>query len=86
LVVLEGDNKRLRNELSEERALHKFDVDKMRQGKEDEMEELHKRVKKAIANKDENTKILKDKMLAAEKRAEHLEQLLADQRKKILDE
>ena len=51
LVVLEGDNSRLRNELSEERALHKYDVDKMKQGKEDEMDELHKRVKKAIANK-----------------------------------
>jgi len=86
VLVLETDNERLRNELCEERTLHKLDVDKMRQGKENEMEQLHQRVKKAIANKDENTKILKEKMMSAEKRAEHLEQLLADQGKKIPDE
>ena len=42
-MVLEEESKRLRNELSEEKARHKYDVDKMNSTKEEEMEELHKR-------------------------------------------
>jgi len=84
LVILEEESKRLRNELSEEKARHKFDVDKVTGAKEEELEEVHKRVKKAIAKKEETTQLLRNQMLAAEKRADHLEQLLAEQRKKIL--
>ncbi|XP_057311597.1 centrosomal protein of 131 kDa-like [Hydractinia symbiolongicarpus] len=84
LVALEEESKRLRNELSEEKARHRFDVDRITKDKEDEMEEVHKRVKKAISKKEETTQMLRQQMTAAEKRAEHLEQLLAEQRKKLL--
>ena len=43
LVVLEEESKRLRNELSEEKARHKFDVDRVNKDKEEELEEVHKR-------------------------------------------
>ena len=43
LVVLEEESKRLRNELSEAKARHKFDVDKITIAKEEELEEVHKR-------------------------------------------
>ena len=40
---MEEESKRLRNELSEEKARHKFDVDKVTVAKEEELEEVHKR-------------------------------------------
>lgn len=40
---MEEESKRLRNELSEEKARHKFDVDKVTTAKEEELEEVHKR-------------------------------------------
>jgi len=84
LVALEEESKRLRTELSEEKARHRYDVDRVNKDKENELDEVHKRVKQAISKKEETTKLLRQQMLASEKRAEHLEQLLAEQRKKIL--
>ena len=43
LVALEEESKRLRNELSEEKARHKFDVERITNDKEEELEEVHKR-------------------------------------------
>lgn len=43
LVALEEESKRLRTELSEEKARHKFEIDRLTKDKEDEMEEVHKR-------------------------------------------
>ena len=48
LVVLEEESKRLRNELSEEKARHKFDVDRGNKDKEEELEEVHKRYERIL--------------------------------------
>ena len=48
LVVLEEESKRLRNELSEEKARHKFDVDRANKDKEEELEEVHKRYERIL--------------------------------------
>ena len=43
LVATEEDNKRLRNEMSEMKARHRLDIDRITQDKEEEMVEVHKR-------------------------------------------
>ena len=48
LIVLEEESKRLRNELSEEKARHKFDVDRVNKDKEEELEEVHKRYERSL--------------------------------------
>jgi len=42
-VILEEESKRLRGELSEEKARHKFDVERISNSKDEELEEVHKR-------------------------------------------
>ncbi|XP_065660315.1 centrosomal protein of 131 kDa isoform X2 [Hydra vulgaris] len=84
LVATEEESNRLRKELSEEKARRRFEVERITKEKEKEMDELHDRVKKAISKKEETANLLIQQKIAAEKRAEHLEQLLTEQRKKIL--
>ncbi|XP_065066186.1 centrosomal protein of 131 kDa-like isoform X2 [Rhopilema esculentum] len=84
LVTTDEDNKRLRNDISELKARQRLEIDRVVKEKEDEMEEVHKRVKMAISKKEETVQMLRHQMQAAEKRADHLEMLLAEQRKKLM--
>ncbi|XP_073245130.1 centrosomal protein of 131 kDa-like isoform X1 [Porites lutea] len=84
LVTTDEDNKRLKTELSEMKARHRLEIERVTREKEQEMEEVHKRVKQAIAKKEETMKTLREQHQAAMKRAEHLEFLLQEQRKKLL--
>ncbi|PFX32011.1 centrosomal protein of 131 kDa-like [Stylophora pistillata] len=84
LVTTDEDNKRLKTEVSEMKARHRLEIDRVTREKEQEMEEVHKRVRQAIAKKEETMKTLREQHQAAMKRAEHLEFLLQEQRKKLL--
>ncbi|CAB3992815.1 centrosomal of 131 kDa isoform X2 [Paramuricea clavata] len=84
LVTTDEDNKRLKIEMSELRAKHRLEVERINNAKEEEMEEVHKRVKQAISKKEETLKSLRQQKESAEKRADHLEFLLHEQRKKLL--
>ena len=44
LVATEEENKRLKNEMSEMRARHKLELTRIKESKEEEMEEVHKRL------------------------------------------
>ncbi|XP_072044275.1 centrosomal protein of 131 kDa-like [Amphiura filiformis] len=84
LVATEEENKRLKNEMSEMRARHKLELQRIQESKEEEMEEVHKRVKQAIVKKEETVNQLKQQHAAAVKRADHLESLLEQQRKQLI--
>lgn len=84
LVTTEEDNKRLKTDISEMRARHRLEIERITKEKEQEMEEVHKRVKQAISKKEETMKVLREQQQAAMKRADHLEFLLQEQRKKLL--
>ena len=84
LVMTDEENKQLKIEMSELRARHKVELERIRQGKEKEMEEVHGRVKQALAKKEENLTSLRQQYEAALKRADHLEMLLERQRKELL--
>ncbi|XP_033630551.1 centrosomal protein of 131 kDa-like [Asterias rubens] len=84
LVATEEENKRLKNEMSEMRARHKLELSRIKESKDEEMEEVHKRVKQAIVKKEETVSQLKQQHAAAVKRADHLESLLEQQRKQLI--
>ncbi|KAL5019029.1 hypothetical protein ScPMuIL_004751 [Solemya velum] len=91
LVTTEEENKRIKTEMSELRARHRIELDRskeqiedIKKQKEEELEEVHKRVKQAIIKKEEVVTQLKEQYQAALKRADHLEGLLQQQRKKLL--
>ncbi|XP_048575628.1 centrosomal protein of 131 kDa isoform X2 [Nematostella vectensis] len=84
LVTTDEDNKRLKTELSEMRARHRLELERITREKEEEMEQVHTRVKQAISKKEETMKVLREQQQAAMKRADHLEMLLQQQRKKLL--
>nr|XP_005988104.1 PREDICTED: centrosomal protein of 131 kDa isoform X2 [Latimeria chalumnae] len=84
LVATEEENKRLKTEMSEMRARHRLEVERITREKEEELEEVHKRVKTAIVKKEEAVNNLRKQHEAALKRADHLEALLEQQRKQLL--
>uniref|UniRef100_UPI00398EE44B centrosomal protein of 131 kDa isoform X2 n=1 Tax=Pristiophorus japonicus TaxID=55135 RepID=UPI00398EE44B len=84
LVSTEEENKRLKTEMSEVRARHRLEVERITKEKEEELEEVHKRVKIAIVKKEETVNNLRKQYEAALKRADHLEALLEQQRKQLL--
>ena len=84
LVMTDEENKQLKIEMSELRARHKVELERMRLNKEKEMEEVHGRVKQALAKKEENLVSLRQQYETALKRADHLEMLLERQRKELL--
>ncbi|XP_069055852.1 centrosomal protein of 131 kDa isoform X1 [Pleurodeles waltl] len=84
LVLTEEENKRLKTEASEMRARHRMELERISQDKEEELEEVHKRVKTAIVKKEEAVNSLRKQYEAAVKRADHLEALLEQQRKQLL--
>lgn len=91
LVTTDEENKRVKNEMSEMKARHRIELDRckeqmedVRKQKDEEMEEVHKRVKQAIVKKEEVVTQLREQYNAAQKRADHLEGLLQQQRKQLL--
>lgn len=88
----EQESKNVKIELSECKARHKAEledyrkqIERVEKSKEEEMEEVHKRVKAAVEKKEENVRQLKQQYDAALKRADHLEGLLQQQRRQLLD-
>ncbi|XP_048345950.1 centrosomal protein of 131 kDa isoform X8 [Sphaerodactylus townsendi] len=84
LVGTEEENKRLKAEMAELRARQRLELDRVTRDKEEELEEVHKRVKTAIVKKEETVNSLRKQYEAAMKRADHLEALLEQQRKQLL--
>ncbi|XP_060108822.1 centrosomal protein of 131 kDa [Heteronotia binoei] len=84
LVGTEEENKRLKGEIAELRARQRLELDRVTRDKEEELEEVHKRVKTAIVKKEETVNSLRKQYEAAVKRADHLEALLEQQRKQLL--
>ncbi|XP_032653187.1 centrosomal protein of 131 kDa isoform X3 [Chelonoidis abingdonii] len=84
LVGTEEENKRLKAEMSEMRARQLLELDRIARDKDEELEEVHKRVKMAIVKKEEMVNVLRKQYEAAVKRADHLEALLEQQRKQLL--
>ncbi|XP_028976248.2 centrosomal protein of 131 kDa isoform X2 [Esox lucius] len=85
LVVTEDENKRMKMETSEIRARLRLEVERVTREKEDELAEVHQRVKSAILKKEETVASLRKQHEAALKRADHLEALLEQQRKQLLE-
>lgn len=91
IVGTEEENKRLRQDMNEMKARHRHELDSARdhiqrtiQDKDEELEEVHKRVKTAIVKKEETVNVMRDQYQAALKRADHLEGLLEQQRMQML--
>nr|XP_039254153.1 centrosomal protein of 131 kDa-like [Styela clava]XP_039254154.1 centrosomal protein of 131 kDa-like [Styela clava] len=84
LVHTEEENKRMKNEIAQMRARHRLELDRVNQEKEEELAEVHKRVKAAIVKKEESVAQIKQQHESAVKRADHLEGLLEAQRKQLL--
>ncbi len=81
LVTTEDENKRLKNDMSELKAKNRLEIERITRDKEEEMNEVHKRVKQALVKKEEVVAQIRVKYEAAEKRADHLESLLETLRK-----
>ncbi|NXI69690.1 CP131 protein, partial [Anseranas semipalmata] len=84
LVGTEEENKQLKAEMAEMRARQRLELDRVVREKDKELEEVHRRVKTAVARKEENVSSLRKQYEAAVQRADHLEALLEQQRKQLL--
>ncbi|KAM6050347.1 centrosomal protein of 131 kDa isoform 1-T1 [Chlamydotis macqueenii] len=84
LVGMEEENKRLKAEMVEMRARQRLELDRVVREKEKELEEVHRRVKTAVARKEESVSGLRKQYEAAVQRADRLEALLEQQRKQLL--
>ncbi|XP_029943460.1 centrosomal protein of 131 kDa isoform X2 [Salarias fasciatus] len=85
LVTTEEENRRLKVEVSEVRARLRLEAERLTQEKEEELAEVHQRVKSAILKKEEIVCALRKQHQAAVKRADHLEALWEQQRKQLLE-
>uniref|UniRef100_A0AAQ5XG39 Centrosomal protein 131 n=1 Tax=Amphiprion ocellaris TaxID=80972 RepID=A0AAQ5XG39_AMPOC len=85
LVVTEEENRRMKVEVSEVRARLRLEVERITREKEEELAEVHQRVKSAILKKEETVSNLRKQHEAALKRADHLEALWEQQRKQLLE-
>ncbi|XP_075297169.1 centrosomal protein of 131 kDa isoform X3 [Opisthocomus hoazin] len=84
LVGTEEENKQLKAEMAEMRARQRLELDRVVREKDQELEEVHRRVKMAVARKEESVSSLRKQYAAAVQRAERLEALLEQQRKQLL--
>ncbi|NWU58287.1 CP131 protein, partial [Dromas ardeola] len=84
LVGTEEENKRLKAEMVEMRARQRLELDRVVREKDKELEEVHRRVKTAVARKEESVSSLRKQYEAAMQRADRLEALLEQQRKQLL--
>ncbi|XP_029934004.1 centrosomal protein of 131 kDa isoform X1 [Myripristis murdjan] len=85
LVMTEEENRRMKVEVSEVRARLRLEVERVTREKEEELAEVHQRVKSAILKKEETVNNLRKQHEAAVKRADHLEALWEQQRKQLLE-
>ncbi|XP_070783130.1 centrosomal protein of 131 kDa [Enoplosus armatus] len=85
LVMTEEENRRMKVEVSEVRARLRLEVERVTREKEEELAEVHQRVKSAILKKEETVSHLRKQHEAALKRADHLEALWEQQRKQLLE-
>ncbi|XP_039990410.1 centrosomal protein of 131 kDa isoform X1 [Xiphias gladius] len=85
LVMTEEENRRMKVEVSEARARLRLEVERVTREKEEELAEVHQRVKSAILKKEETVNNLRKQYEAALKRADHLEALWEQQRKQLLE-
>ncbi|XP_042253610.1 centrosomal protein of 131 kDa isoform X2 [Thunnus maccoyii] len=85
LVMTEEENRRMKAEVSEVRARLRLEVERVTREKEEELAEVHQRVKSAILKKEETVNNLRKQHEAALKRADHLEALWEQQRKQLLE-
>ncbi|XP_075937686.1 centrosomal protein of 131 kDa isoform X1 [Anarhichas minor] len=85
LVMTEEENRRMKVEVSEVRARLRLEVERVTREKEEELAEVHQRVKSAILKKEETVSHLRRQHEAALKRADHLEALWEQQRKQLLE-
>ncbi|XP_041095708.1 E3 ubiquitin-protein ligase rnf213-beta [Polyodon spathula] len=84
LVSTEEENRCMKTEMSEMRARQRLELERVTREKEEELAEVHKRVKTAIVKKEETVNNLRKQHEATLKRADHLEALLEQQRKQLL--
>ncbi|XP_065591406.1 centrosomal protein of 131 kDa isoform X7 [Cyrtonyx montezumae] len=84
LVGTEEENKQLKAEMAELRARQRLELDRVVREKDRELEEVHRRVKTAVARKEENVSSLRKQYEAAVQRADHLEALLEQQYRQLL--
>ncbi|XP_068610587.1 centrosomal protein of 131 kDa [Brachionichthys hirsutus] len=84
LVMTEEENRRMKVEVSEVRARLRLEVERVTREKEEELAEVHTRVKSAILKKEDTVSSLRKQHEAALKRADHLEALWEQQRKQLL--
>ncbi|NXS94208.1 CP131 protein, partial [Jacana jacana] len=84
LVETQEENKQLKAEMVAMRARQRLELDRVVREKDKELEEVHRRVKVAVARKEESVSGLRKQYEAAVQRAEHLEALLEQQRKQLL--
>ncbi|XP_051958257.1 centrosomal protein of 131 kDa-like isoform X2 [Xyrauchen texanus] len=84
MVEMEEENRRIKMEVSEAKARLRLEVEGVTREKEEELTEVHQRVKSAILKKEETVNNLRKQHEAALKRADHLESLLEQQRKQLL--
>ncbi|NXY78931.1 CP131 protein, partial [Glareola pratincola] len=84
LVGTEEENKRLKAEMVEMKARQRLELDRVMLEKDKELEEVHRRVKTAVARKEESVSSLRKQYEAAVQRADRLEALLEQQRKQLL--
>ncbi|XP_051927729.1 centrosomal protein of 131 kDa isoform X2 [Hippocampus zosterae] len=85
LLLAEEEAQRARVEAEEVRVTLQAEVDRISKEKEDELHEVHQRVKAAILKKDEAVNALRRQHEAALKRAEHLEALWDEQRRQLME-
>nr|XP_031362243.1 LOW QUALITY PROTEIN: centrosomal protein of 131 kDa [Lonchura striata domestica] len=80
LVGMEEENARLKAEMTELRARQHLELDRLVREKDQELEEVHRRVKAAVLRKEESMSSLRRQYEAAVQRASLLESLLQRQR------
>ena len=59
LISTEEENRQVKIDMSELRARHKAELERVARGKERELEEVHERVKQALAKKEDNLRSLR---------------------------
>ncbi|NXJ70293.1 CP131 protein, partial [Rostratula benghalensis] len=81
---MQEENRQLKAEVVAMRARQRLELDRVVREKDKELEEVHRRVKVAVARKEESVSSLRKQYEVAVQRAEHLEALLEQQRKQLL--
>ncbi|XP_036694127.1 centrosomal protein of 131 kDa isoform X3 [Balaenoptera musculus] len=81
LAASEEENRQVRAELAELRTRQRLELERLTREKQAELEEVHGRVKLALAKKEEAVSSLRKQHEAAMKRADHLEELLEQRRR-----